>query len=193
MPRTGLTANGTRMPDNDESMIMLAAQKAVQDLQVQVTRAQASASDAKAAAVEAQKSANEAKATASKWKRITQIAVAGVLLALAACGFSVYLWFGQSNASNQLRQQNINSCEGSNDTRAAQIQIWDTFVGLLEGKHPSAATQAAAKAFENEVAQVEAPRDCQSLFSTATPGVSPSSVSNLSHDAAVISWVASHG
>jgi hypothetical protein len=73
--------------------------------------------------------------------------------------------------SNQLQsqiaktnQEQYTSCVSGNVTRANEIKVWDHFVGLLEGTHPTHAVATEATDFESFVASVYAPRDCVKLY-----------------------------
>jgi cell division protein FtsB len=147
------------MPDDaHESSYMMAAEKAIADLQVQVA-------DTKNSAVAARKAAISASNSARRWQVLTVVLAVVVVLVAATSAFGVVLYFQQRDATNQLRNQAINSCEIGNDRAAGTVTALDELVKLLEGPHPTSDTKAKAKAYDDFVLSHNAQRNCPQAFS----------------------------
>lgn len=147
------------MPDYDESKFMLAAEKAVKDLQVQ-------AKNTAALAAEAKKSADRSDASAKLWRRLTVLLGFFIVLSLIVGGVTAYYVNQTRNQSDSLRQQSISSCISGNQLRtqlnttlsgqfAASNQVTETaiseFITVLEGKTPKPEIVAIATALEAQI------------------------------------------
>lgn len=141
-----------------ESNFIQAAEKAIENLQLQVNTAAGAAENAKA-------SAYSAAQTATLWKRLTIALSCAVVLLLVLAGFGVSLYMGQRNSTNALRQEAINACMTGNDRAAGTVTALDELVTLLEGSKPTAAVKSKAASYEAFVAQHNAPRNCQQAYS----------------------------
>jgi negative regulator of sigma E activity len=140
---------------------MIAAEAAITDLRSE-------AEEAKSAARSAKVNAESALRSAKRWQALTVVLGIVVVVLLAVSCFGVVLWYQQREATTQLKQQAISSCEIGNDRSAATIAVIDQLVTLLEGPSPSAAVQEKASEYEKFVNEHNVLRDCQQAYSSST-------------------------
>jgi hypothetical protein len=127
----------------DEASYMLAAEKAIKELQAEVADAR----------------------EAARWRKIQVriLAVVSVVIMVVASVLVYTFW--------QIHQNAIQSCQDGNSYRAEQTLIWDGFIDLLLQDNKNPADQEKGKEFKAFVAKVNAPRDCQQINSlTAAEG-----------------------
>ena len=135
---------------DSESGFMLAAEKAIADLQAQVEETKAAAEQAKIDAVSVARSAK-------RWKILTVV----LMLLVISTG---YLWIGQRSATSQLRQQAVNSCVVGNERAAGVVTALNELVDLLEGPHPTAAIREEAAKYKVFVVQHNKTRNCPKAY-----------------------------
>lgn len=76
-----------------------------------------------------------------------------------------------TSLANRNRQTQVATCLASNDTRAANIQLWNYVLDLAAKGNPNPTPQQTEriKQFKTYLAEVFAPRDCNASTPTAVP------------------------
>lgn len=204
--------------DYSETGFMLAAEQAINRLQVQADDAAAAAKVAANRAAASEESANRAEKSAKRWKKLTIVLTLFVVLTLALCGIGVNLWVNQRDTTNQLRQQIIASCQANNHQKAdldkalaAEIGVSSSItetaiaqlITVLEGKHPTSKVMALAKALENQIREqvhevqvqykqtldkTNKPRNCASSFRNTIGNGADPTAGNPKADNMAVTW-----
>lgn len=159
------------MPDDPhvpETGFILAAEKAIKNLQ--------DTAEAQRLELDKQQALLTRAESDARWRKI-QVRILGIVsvLLIVVCVLGTVQYFHTREIARKVQQGSITQCLDSNHVRADDIKIWDTFVALLEGPHPTVPVAAEAKSFEGFIAKVYAPKDCNALFSISTPEPEPTS------------------
>lgn len=167
------------MPDDphapehkDEASFMLAAETAIQQLQVQ-------ANEAKTAAEEAKDAADRSEKSAKRWKILTVVMSVIIALTLALSALGVNLWLEQRAATGQLQQASISSCEVGNDRAQGTVDALSQLVNILEGPNPTAAVKQVADNYTAFVLSHNRQRDCQTAYQLKNNAANPSSIGTI--------------
>jgi hypothetical protein len=106
-------------------------------------------------------------------KRLTRVLTSVVIaLVLLVAGLGYVAWQAHSTAT-QLRDSSVASCESGNATRADEVAIWDSFIGLLLQGNTSAKAHSEATAFEALVAKTYEPRNCEQEYANVKSDPAP--------------------
>lgn len=166
------------MPDSPhvpETNFMLAAQKAIKDLQ---ETAEVQRLELNAAAALAQKAANDA-----RWRKI-QVRILGLVsvVLVVVCILGTVQYFHTRDIANKVQQGSVTQCMDGNHLRSQNAKIWDFVLDSLlvpspgETEQQKAGTIVFVRETKNFISRVYAPQNCTALF--GIPGANPPNIAN---------------
>ena len=143
---------------------MLAAEKAIKDLQDDAKAAAEAAEKAREDARKAKEAADLAEKSAKRWRRLTVVLGLVIGLLIVAYGVGGYIVNQTRNNTDGLRKQAISSCQIGNDRAAGTVAALDQLITVLEGPHPTAKIRGIASDLERYILQHNAPRNCEQAY-----------------------------
>lgn len=149
------------VPSASEPNFMAAAEIAIRALQDQAEQQQKQIAETRNELAKAQK--------AARWRKI-QVRILGIVsvVLIVACSLGIVQFFHVRSVANKVQQGSIAQCEASNDTRAAESQVWDHILSEFLTGTPSQATMEFVQQAENFVATKLAPHDCSQVFGASS-------------------------
>jgi hypothetical protein len=154
------------MPDNPhvpETGFILAAERAIKELQD-------TAEDQRIELDKQQKLLEKAQKDA-RWRKIQVRALGLVAIILTVvCILGSVQYVRTSEIARKVQQGSISQCVSGNAIRAAEVQVWDSFISLLLQGNKNPKDHAVGMKFEQYIAKVYAPRNCTQLFNISSPG-----------------------